>query len=294
MSDLRARGLSGRVRAVLGSVLDSPLLDEVFADDAPNIVFHAAAFKHVPLLEEQPIAAVANNIFGTLTLAAAATRHGARVVLLSTDKAVEPASVMGATKRVAEHIVLQAGGVILRLGNVLASSDSVTEIFARQIARGGPLTVTEPAARRYFLSMDEAVDSLLIAGAQPETAVLWAPRLEAEHYITDLAHFMADALAQGRKIPIEFTGPRPGDKEAERLWSATESVETSADAMLVKIATSKLPPDLLHSSLDRLRGALVDRDTAAALRELCRLVPDYTPSAIAAGMMTDLRSQVAR
>jgi FlaA1/EpsC-like NDP-sugar epimerase len=214
-------------------------------------------------------------------------------VLLSTDKAVQPASVMGATKRVAEHIVLQAGGVILRLGNVLASSDSVTEIFARQIAHGGPLTVTEPAARRYFLSMDEAVDSLFIAGAQPETAVLWAPRLEAEHYITDLAHFMAGALAQGRKIPIEFTGPRPGDKEAERLWSATESVETSADAMLVKIATSRLIPDLLHGSLDRLRGALVDRDTAAALRELCRLVPDYTPSAIATGMMTGLRSQVS-
>ena len=121
---------------VLGSVADQPLLDEIFALHAPLIVFHAAAFKHVPLMEEQPLAAISNNVFATQTLTETATAHGARVVLLSTDKAVQPASVMGATKRVAEQIVLSSGGTTLRLANVLASRDSVAEVFTRQIAQG--------------------------------------------------------------------------------------------------------------------------------------------------------------
>ena len=142
---------------ILGSAGDMALLQEVFATHRPRIVFHAAAFKHVPLMEEHPLAAIANNVFATEILTQVAEAHGARVILLSTDKAVEPASVMGATKRVAEQIVLASGGTVLRLGNVLASRDSVTEVFARQIAQGGPVTVTDPAARRYFLTLDEAV-----------------------------------------------------------------------------------------------------------------------------------------
>ena len=153
---------------VLGSIDDSSLLDEIFFVHAPRLLFHAAAFKHVPLMEEQPLAAIANNIFGTATLCEAASRHNARIVLLSTDKAVEPASVMGATKRVAERIVLAAGGTVLRLGNVLASRDSVAESFARQIAAGGPLAVTDPAARRYFLTLEEAVSLLIFASAESD------------------------------------------------------------------------------------------------------------------------------
>ncbi len=141
---------------------DQGLLEHIFAAHAPRIVFHAAAFKHVPLIEEQPFAAIANNIFATATLTCAAAAHHARVILLSTDKAVQPASFMGATKRVAEHIVRSAGGTVFRLGNVLGSSDSVSEIFAQQIARGGPITVTDPAARRYFLTLEEAVNLLLL------------------------------------------------------------------------------------------------------------------------------------
>src|ERR1035438_4964435 len=202
---------------ILGSVTDMALLQEVFATHRPRIVFHAAAFKHVPLMEEHPLAAIANNIFATETLTHVAEAHGARVILLSTDKAVEPASVMGATKRVAEQIVLASGGTVLRLGNVLASRDSVTEIFERQIALGGPITVTDPAARRYFLTLDEAVN-LLLAAALVEPAALLAPSLPATHFIADLARFMADEPAPGRDVAVAFTTLRPGDKETELLW----------------------------------------------------------------------------
>ncbi len=137
--DWLIKGLAGVPTPILGSVNDRTLLDEVFSAHGPKLVFHAAAFKHVPLLEQQPLAAIANNVFGTLSLSRAAKGHGARVVLLSTDKAVEPSSIMGATKRIAEQIVLSTGGVVLRLGNVLGTRDSVTEMFARQIAIGSPL-----------------------------------------------------------------------------------------------------------------------------------------------------------
>lgn len=272
-----ARG-SGPMTAVLGDVADRALLDEVFAAHAPRIVFHAAAFKHVPLMEEHPLPAIANNIFATETLVRAAAAHRARVVLLSTDKAVAPTSVMGATKRVAEQIVLNSGGTVLRLGNVLASRDSVAEVFARQIALGGPVTVTDPAARRYFLTLDEAVNLLLMAAAHPEPSALLAPALPATHCITDLAQFMARELAPGREIAIYFTGFRPGDKETELLWPAGEPTLQASPGALVSIQSSILPKERLRRSLASLRAALDSRDLAEALAQLRSLVPDYRPS----------------
>lgn len=259
---------------ILGSVADRALLDEIFALHAPRIVFHAAAFKQVPLLEEQPLAAIGNNIFGTLSLVAAA--RSARTVLLSTDKAVEPASILGATKRIAEQIVLAAGGAVLRLGNVLASRDSVAETFARQIAAGGPLTVTE-SARRYFLTSDEAVD-MVLAAAMAQPPALLACALAAPHPIVDLARFMARSLAPGREIPITFTPPRPGDKTTERFWSSPESARPSGIGGLLSIQ-SPLPGGAdLRGALAVLQKALHARDLPAALAQLRALVPDYAPS----------------
>lgn len=263
---------------VLGSVADQPLLDEIFALHAPLIVFHAAAFKHVPLMEEQPLAAISNNVFATQTLTETATAHGARVVLLSTDKAVQPASVMGATKRVAEQIVLSSGGTTLRLANVLASRDSVAEVFTRQIAQGGPVTVTDPAARRYFVTLDEAVNLLLIAAAHPKPGTLLAPVLPATHFIADLARFMVRELAPSREIPIEFTGLRPGDKETELLWPSGASTFPTNLAGVVCVETPLLPASQLAARLVSLRQAIELRDLDAALTQLRRLVPDYTPS----------------
>jgi FlaA1/EpsC-like NDP-sugar epimerase len=285
-----AAGASGLMTPILGNASDVALVEHIFSTHRPRIVFHAAAYKHVPLMEEQPLAAIANNIFTTETLTMAATANGARFILLSTDKAVEPASVMGATKRVAEHIVLAAGGTVLRLGNVLASRDSVAELFAQQIAVGGPITVTDPAARRYFLTLDEAVNLLLIAGALPETSALLAPVLPAPQYVSDLAHFMVRELSPGREIPIDFTAPRPGDKVTEQLWPAADpvkpiSLDTAREALsdasesaMVDIQTHQLQPEKLALGLDNLRAALDARNLAAALVHLCTLVPDYTPS----------------
>jgi FlaA1/EpsC-like NDP-sugar epimerase len=269
-------GFAERTIFLLGSVTDCVLLEEIFGVHAPRLVFHAAAFKHVPLLEKQPLAAIGNNVFGTLSLVAAA--GGARVVLLSTDKAAAPASVMGATKRIAEQIVLGDGGTAVRLGNVLASQGSVAEVFAEQIAVGGPITVTSPAARRYFLTVDEAVNLLLWAAVEPGLAPLLAPKLPAPQFVSDLARFMAAALAPGREIPVAFTGLRPGDKEMEQFRSAGESVRAAATASMIRIESRTQPTGQLHSLLSELRVAHDARDLPAAVIAMRRLVPDFAPS----------------
>lgn len=266
------------IAPILGSTADQSLLQEIFALHAPRLVFHAAAFKHVPLMEEQPLAAISNNIFATCALVSQATRSAARVVLLSTDKAVEPASVMGATKRVAEQIVLSSGGSVLRLANVLASRDSVAEVFANQIAQGGPLTVTDPAARRYFVTLDEAVNLLLIAATYTEPRAILAPHLPAPHLIADLACFMARELAPEVEIPLAFTGLRPGDKETELLWPTSAAPHPTGLAGVVSLAQPLLSAPQLDARLAALLAALEARALEAALAQLRRLVPDYTPS----------------
>jgi FlaA1/EpsC-like NDP-sugar epimerase len=250
----------------------------VFATHAPRIVFHAAAFKHVPLMEEQPLAAIANNIFATETLVSVAAEHGARVILLSTDKAVEPSSVMGATKRIAEQIVLASGGKVLRLGNVLGSRDGVVEVFARQIAQGGPVTVTGPAAKRYFLTVEEAVNLLISAAAFAQQSSLLAPILAGTQFIADLARFMMLELAPGRAIEIGFTELRPGDKEKESFWTADDITRPVSQGGMVLIQTAQPSAGDLNRSLSNLRAALDARDLATALVHLRAPVPDYTPS----------------
>jgi FlaA1/EpsC-like NDP-sugar epimerase len=271
-----AGGIPGPMTTVLGNITDGTLLDEVFSVHVPNIVFHTAAYKQVALLEEQPLAAIRNNAFGTLMLCRAALAHGARVVMVSTDKAVQPASVMGATKRLAELIVLAAGGAVLRLGNVLASRDSVTETFALQLALGRPLTVTDPAARRFFMTLDEAVNLLLIASAEPAPALL-VPEIAEPSYVTDLAHFMAHSLAPGRNVDLDFTCPRPGDKDPDRFWSPAESPRPAIHAGLLSIQPPAGTLDQLLPSLTALQTAVDARDLPAAINLLCALVPDYTP-----------------
>jgi FlaA1/EpsC-like NDP-sugar epimerase len=274
----RAEGIPGAMIPILGSTADRALLDEIFTTRCPNIVFHTAAFKHVPLMEEQPLAAIANNVLGTLTLTRAATAVGARVILLSSDKAVEPTSVMGATKHLAERIVLAAGGSVLRVGNVLASRDSVTETFAQQIAVGQPLTVTDPAARRYFLTLDEAVNLLMMVVAEPAGSLL-APEISDPSFITDLAHFMAQTLAPENAVELDFTTTRPGEKDPHHFWSATESPRPAAQRGLLSIKYQPIDVPALESSLGELRAATEARDASSALTQLCELLPEYTPGA---------------
>ena len=269
---------AGRIQTLLGDVRDVALLDEIITAHKPHIVFHAAALKHVPLLEEQPLAAISNNIFGTLALSDAAQEHGAHVVLLSTDKAVEPASVMGATKNVAERIVLSRGGSALRLGNVLATRGSVIEVFARQIQMGIPLTITSMTARRYFLTIEEAVNLLLLAVDETGRPSLLVPHLDRQHLIVDLARYMAQALAPEIDVALRVTQTRPGDKESEQLWSQMETAGPSHTAGLLRIALPECK-EFPYAQLHALRAATEGREIPEAIAHLCSLAPGYTSSA---------------
>ena len=267
-----------RPHFALGNAGDADLLRELFAQSRPTLVFHTAAYKHVPLLEEQPFAAVQNNIIVTETLAAIASEFGTRILLLSTDKAVMPASIMGATKRASEQIVRSAGGTVVRLGNVLASSGSVVEIFLSQLVNLESLTVTDPLARRYFLTIDEAVNVLIAASAEEEPGCLFVPALPEQQFITDLAEFVAREIAPGQKGRIAFTQPRPGDKECEQMWSQSEHASSPDARALIRIDSPRTSPSLLRSALSELRAALHRHDLAALLAALQQIVPDYLPS----------------
>lgn len=274
---LAEAGSLADTQPILGNTGNRGLLDEILAPR--QIIFHAAAYKHVPLLEENPLEAIANNALATLTLAEAALRAGAaRIVLLSTDKAAAPASILGASKRIAERVVLARGGVAARLGNVLGTEGGVSETFARQIAAGAPVTVTAPDAERYFLTCAEAVDLLAACAVDAPSGSLLAPQLLRRHRIVDLAQFLSKELAPAHRPLIAFTGKRPGDKPQEVFYSADELASPSSIGGVMKIEpkTHLDPPSAHH--LEILREAVRRRDLTIALDCLTALVPGYTPS----------------
>jgi FlaA1/EpsC-like NDP-sugar epimerase len=264
---------------VVGSVCDGTLLTALFEEHRPDLVLHAAALKHVPLMERNPFAAIATNAVGTWRLVEAAARHRTpRLLLISTDKAVAPHSIMGASKRIAEPIVLaHPGFTAVRLVNVLGSPASVGPIFAEQIARGGPVTVTHPDACRYFLTLDE-VAALLSEAVVHGASGLLVPEPGEPLRIADLAHRMIEASESNHACEVVFTAPRPGDKLDESLLSATETDAGPATPSLRRVlspADSDLP-----AAIRNLESALAARDLPSLLRVVQRLVPDYTPSAL--------------
>lgn len=263
----------------LGNAADRDLLAEIFLRHTPAIVIHTAAFKHVPILEDQPLAAIANNVFGTRAVTEVAADHRARVVLLSTDKAVAPRSVMGATKSAAEKIVLASDGIVVRLANVLGSRGSVSEVFADQIATRRALTVTDPAAERYFLTLEEAVDLLIAAAASPDRPSIVVPLLTKAHRIAELAEFMTNTLAPGSDLPVKFTGMRPGEKLSERLWADDEDAIEDRARGILRIAPKVCSHRSLEARLQSLKESLEARDITSALHSLRHLVPAYEPGA---------------
>ena len=239
--------------SVLGDICDAGLLSEIFDRYRPEIVYHAAAFKHVPLMESNPLAAVRNNALGSNTLAMISRIAGVRAfVMVSTDKAVNPISVMGASKRVAELALLRWGGSsnhmrALRLGNILASVGSVVPTFLRQISRGGPVTVTHPEVCRYFHTMGEAVELVLLTSRVEIGGGIFIPQLGVPVRILDMARqLVSDSQSRsksGRVIPVTFTGLRPGDKMSEEFLFANESVEPTSDRRLLRVSTSEIPSE---------------------------------------------------
>ena len=271
--------------SILGSVSDPAVLADLFRRYRPQIVYHAAAFKHVPLMEQNPFAAVENNAIGTHLLVDAARQSGVeQVLLLSTDKAVDPINMMGATKRIAELVLLAYGTVsttmkALRLGNVLASEGSVVPLFRKQICAGGPVTVTHPDACRYFLTTNDAVTLLLeAASAEPSRCIL-VPDLGEPLRMEALARFL---LAEhGSPATVVFTQLRPGDKLSESLLSAREAyVDDQSTALLRSVNSPALSPAALGEVLQQLQQACKQRSLEMLVRAVLRAVPEYQPSAL--------------
>jgi FlaA1/EpsC-like NDP-sugar epimerase len=271
--------------SLLGSVTDPYLLDEIFARYQPQIVYHAAAFKHVPLIEQNPFAAVENNVVGTHRLVEAAVRHQVeQFILLSTDKAVEPVSMMGASKRIAELILLARASrtthmKILRLGNVLGSGGSVVPLFLQQILSSRPVTVTHPEVRRYFLSTEEAVALLLLVSSYQGAEGIVVPELGEPRTVESLArHLMRDRVPD---VPIVFTQLRPGDKMCEALLSSKEAYASPDDGSCLRSVTGPgVSSALLDEVLRQLQEACRERSLARLLAAVLRAVPEYKPSAL--------------
>ena len=282
---LQARGHKAHA-SILGDILDEALLIEIFERYRPRSIYHAAAFKHVPLMESNPFAAIRNNSIGTWKLAKVAARFEASsLLLISTDKAVRPRSIMGVSKRLAELALLSTSDSstrmnVLRLGNVYGSRGSVVPLFEQQIERGGPVTVTHPDARRYFLSMEETVALIRAAASLPDSRSIFVPRLNAPVKILDLAQRMIRERGPEtpRDIQIVFAGLRPGDKLEEELIFTHEVLEPTTVENLQRVKSGDVGAQRLENALARLSECIEARNLAGLLDELAALVPEYQPS----------------
>jgi FlaA1/EpsC-like NDP-sugar epimerase len=270
--------------AVLGDVCDAALLADVFKEHRPDVIYHAAAFKHVPMMEANPLAAIRNNVIGTMTLAFAARNYeAAQLVMISTDKAVNPRSVMGVSKRIAELVLLRWNGIktqmkAVRLGNVLGSRGSVAPLFRQQIERGGPVTVRHPEVSRYFLTLREVVD-LILATANLEGGV-FVPEPSEPVKIVDLARGMIRkaGFEPDAELPIVFTNLLRGEKLSEEMVFASETVEPSGDARIQRVRGAAIAAAEFDVKVARLLDSVGRRDLPALVDSLVGLVPEYQPS----------------
>jgi len=277
------------MHTVVADIRDRPRIDAIFQQWRPHVVFHAAAHKHVPLMEDHPEEAITNNVVGTQVVVEASIAHGVeRFVLISTDKAVAPMSVMGATKRVAERIVREAAlahrkpFVAVRFGNVLGSRGSVVPFFKQQIARGGPVTVTHPDMRRFFMTIPEAVYLVLKAGGLAQPGDLFVLNMGEPVRIVDLAEDLMrlSGIPPG-EIPIEFAGLRPGEKLEEELWepgSAVAPVDDDSEVFRVVEPGTVLEPESIGEVISQLGRAAASGDREQIHRMLSRCVPSFGPA----------------
>jgi FlaA1/EpsC-like NDP-sugar epimerase len=277
----------GTVYSVIADVTDEQRVDEVLGEYRPQLILHAAAHKHVPLMELNPCEAIKNNVRGTRIVGEAAVRHGVEwFVLISSDKAVNPSSVMGATKRVAELLAMAlaergpTGFVVVRFGNVMGSNGSVIPLFLEQIHGGGPVTVTHPDMRRYFMLIPEAVQLVLQAAALGENGALYVLDMGEEIRVVDMARNLIrlSGFIPEREIPIVFTGVRPGEKLSEELVASDESIEPSGLEGVRRVRSAR---DLSSASLGRdvtdLEHFAEKGATGAVMQQLRSMVGMFRP-----------------
>ncbi len=259
-----------QTEAVIADVRDSARVRDVFIEHRPDVVFHAAAHKHVPLMEENITEALKTNVFGTLNVARAAKRYECgKFVMISTDKAVNPTSIMGVSKRIAEMVVRSMNDdpsrtsfVSVRFGNVLGSSGSVVPIFKKQIADGGPVTVTHPDMKRYFMTIREAVQLVLQAGTMGRGGEIFVLDMGKPVKIVDLAEQMVKLSGKipYSEIPIVFSGIRPGEKLYEEILTAEEGTTATAHTQIYVARQNPLSMADFHAKLARLEEEVFPRD----------------------------------
>jgi FlaA1/EpsC-like NDP-sugar epimerase len=271
---------------VVGDILDVALLREVFAVHRPHSVFHAAAYKHVPMMETNCFQAVTNNIFGTYNVALVARQFEVKdFVMISTDKAVKPTNIMGVTKRIAELIVLglqhqRTRFVAVRFGNVLGSNGSVLPIFEEQIRHGGPVTVTHPEARRYFMLIPEAVQLVLQASTMGRGGEIFILDMGEDVRIDDLARNVIQlaGFEPGKDIQIVYTGLRPGEKLTEELRLQAEGLAPTTHEKIQVLQSGKVDFLKVRGWLDELSIVVDSRNVYGLIKTLMSAVPEYSPS----------------
>lgn len=276
--------IDGPIIPIIADIRDKQQLDQIFTQYNPQVVFHAAAHKHVPLMEIQPMAAVLNNIYGTRNVADVAGRHGVeRFVMISTDKAVNPTSVMGATKRVAEKVIISMNDtydtkyITVRFGNVLGSRGSVIPLFKKQIEAGGPVTVTDPEMTRYFMTIPEASQLVLQAGAMGKGGEVFLLDMGEPVKIIDLARNMIrlSGLEPDKDIHIKITGLRPGEKKYEELLTSEEGTNRTNHTKIFEAALETVDRDWLMKKIGTFDSCETDMDVIGVLQDI---IPTYTPN----------------
>jgi FlaA1/EpsC-like NDP-sugar epimerase len=282
--DLKRKFPNQPMLSIVGDILDSVKVNEILSENKVNLVYHAAAYKHVPLMEREPVGAVRNNVFGTLNVARlAAESHVDKFVLISTDKAVNPANVMGTTKRVAEMIVQGLSGsgsgtkfIAVRFGNVIGSNGSVIPIFQRQIIEGGPVTITHPEATRYFMSISEAVQLVMTAGAMGKGGEIFLLDMGDPIKIIDIATKLIDysGLKLGKDVEIVPIGLRPGEKLHEELYWQGEGVVPTENKKITMLKPNGLYPDRLNAQLKELEESSCQSNVQGIYTLLKEIVPE--------------------
>jgi FlaA1/EpsC-like NDP-sugar epimerase len=281
--ELRENSPIFEIIPIIADVRDTQRIESVLSEFHPQVVFHTAAHKHVPLMQANTEEAVSNNVIGTRNLVTAAVNHGVqRFVLISTDKAVRPVNVYGATKRLAEMIVLDAAHQtgkaysVVRFGNVLGSRGSVVPIFKHQIAQGGPITLTHPDMERYFMTIPEAVHLVLQAAAMGRGGEAFLLNMGQQIKILDLAEDLIrlTGLEPGRDIDIVFTGIRPGEKLREELWETGKKYEETAHPEIFRSTQDDTPPtEILSQTINKLEQLSATNQPEAIIQLLDETIP---------------------
>ena len=275
-----------RMAAIVGDMSDDIILQKVFKENDVHVVFHCAAYKHVPLMEMNPSQAIQNNLLGTVKLAKTAHINGVeRFVMLSTDKAVNPVNIMGATKRIAELYIQNLGRstdtcfVAVRFGNVLGSQGSVIPLFSKQIQRGGPITITHPEITRYFMTIPEAVGLVIQAGVLGSGGEIFILDMGEPVKIKELAEDMIHiaGLRVAKDIQLQYTGLRPGEKLFEELLSANEGQQATQHSKIYKALGHNLSLATLTEKITKLDDILYKNDRAQIDNLIAEILPEYQP-----------------